>query len=117
MLGTSYITLLILWLLHASVLELVFINTSADQVYLYGKFVKQIYIVYYYYNNSAMIPYIVTGVGGNLVAIQASRMSTYLHSWSAPGALPSKMSGNCPRPCVTFCSTGQKSCYSAFPAQ
>ncbi|XP_051804285.1 solute carrier family 41 member 3-like isoform X2 [Acanthochromis polyacanthus] len=45
------------------------------------------------------------GVGGNLVAIQASRMSTYLHYWSVPGALPDKMNANCPGPCATFCSS------------
>lgn len=52
--------------------------------------------------------YVYSGVGGNLVAIQASRMSTYLHYWSVPGALPFKMNGNCPGPCATFCSSGQK---------
>lgn len=50
--------------------------------------------------------YIHAGAGGNLVAIQASRMSTYLHYWSVPGALPFKMSGNCQGPCATFCSPG-----------
>ncbi|CAI5688968.1 unnamed protein product [Oreochromis niloticus] len=43
--------------------------------------------------------------GGNLVAIQASRMSTYLHYWSVPGALPFKMSEKCPGPCATFFSS------------
>lgn len=55
------------------------------------------------------------GVGGNLVAIQASRMSTYLHCWSVPGALPSKMSGKCPRPWATFCSPGQINVLFYFP--
>nr|XP_054604078.1 solute carrier family 41 member 1-like isoform X4 [Nothobranchius furzeri] len=45
------------------------------------------------------------GVAGNLAAIQASRMSTYLHYWSVPGALPPKMSAGCPGPCATFCSS------------
>lgn len=56
------------------------------------------------YEGMAVFTPVINGVGGNLVAIQASRMSTYLHCWSAPGTLPSKMSGNCPRPCATFCS-------------
>lgn len=47
------------------------------------------------------------GVGGNLVAIQASRMSTYLHYWGVPGALPFKMNVNCPGPFATFCSSGE----------
>lgn len=55
-----------------------------------------------------LIPFLVhIGVGGNLVAIQASRMSTYLHYWSTPGALPFKMGMNGPGPCSTFCSSGQ----------
>lgn len=47
-----------------------------------------------------------TGVGGNLVAIQASRISTYLHFWSVPGVLPFKMKEHWPNPCVTFFSSG-----------
>lgn len=57
--------------------------------------------------NTPVLLYVHAGVGGNLVAIQASRMSTYLHYWSVPGALPFKMSGSCPGPCATFCSSGQ----------
>ncbi|XP_033945970.1 solute carrier family 41 member 1-like [Pseudochaenichthys georgianus] len=45
------------------------------------------------------------GVGGNLVAIQASRMSTYLHCWTVPGSVPVTMSGNCPGPFATLCSS------------
>ncbi|XP_008408426.1 solute carrier family 41 member 1-like [Poecilia reticulata] len=48
---------------------------------------------------------VLVGVGGNLVAVQASRMSTYLHYWSVPGALPVKMSADCPGPCTAFCSS------------
>lgn len=47
-----------------------------------------------------------TGVGGNLVAIQASRISTYLHFWSVPGVLPFKMKEHWPNPCITFFSSG-----------
>ncbi|XP_034023507.1 solute carrier family 41 member 1-like [Thalassophryne amazonica] len=52
---------------------------------------------------------ITAGVGGNLVAIQASRMSTYLHFWSVPGVLPCKMAVSCPGPAATFCSTDTNS--------
>ncbi|KAM9361783.1 solute carrier family 41 member 3-like [Symphorus nematophorus] len=57
------------------------------------------------YEGMAVFTPVINGVGGNLVAIQASRMSTYLHYWSVPGALPFKMSGTCPGPCATFCSS------------
>ncbi|XP_022601327.1 solute carrier family 41 member 3 isoform X3 [Seriola dumerili] len=57
------------------------------------------------FEGMAVLTPVINGVGGNLVAIQASRMSTYLHYWSVPGALPFKMSGNCPGPCATFCSS------------
>uniref|UniRef100_A0A672H2C9 Solute carrier family 41 member n=1 Tax=Salarias fasciatus TaxID=181472 RepID=A0A672H2C9_SALFA len=57
----------------------------------------------------AILTPIINGVGGNLVAIQASRMSTYLHFWSVPGALPATMSDPCPGPCSTFCSSNVNS--------
>ncbi|XP_026205714.1 solute carrier family 41 member 1-like isoform X2 [Anabas testudineus] len=57
------------------------------------------------FEGMAVFTPVINGAGGNLVAIQASRMSTYLHNWSVPGALPFKMSLNCPGPCVTFCSS------------
>uniref|UniRef100_A0ACB8EHK2 Uncharacterized protein n=1 Tax=Sphaerodactylus townsendi TaxID=933632 RepID=A0ACB8EHK2_9SAUR len=49
------------------------------------------------------------GVGGNLVAIQASRISTFLHFWSMPGVLPYKMRQQWPNPCTTFFSSGVNS--------
>uniref|UniRef100_A0A8C9SZ78 Solute carrier family 41 member n=1 Tax=Scleropages formosus TaxID=113540 RepID=A0A8C9SZ78_SCLFO len=49
---------------------------------------------------------VINGVGGNLVAIQASRISTYLHIWSIPGVLPYKMQQHWPNPCVVFFSSG-----------
>ncbi|XP_072569906.1 solute carrier family 41 member 1-like isoform X3 [Paramormyrops kingsleyae] len=52
---------------------------------------------------------IINGVGGNLVAIQASRISTYLHFWSVPGVLPYKMRQHWPNPCVTFFTEGVNS--------
>ncbi|XP_072307794.1 solute carrier family 41 member 1-like isoform X3 [Eucyclogobius newberryi] len=56
------------------------------------------------FESMAVFTPVINGVGGNLVAIQASRMSTYLHYWSTPGALPSKMSATCPSLRDTFCS-------------
>ncbi|XP_068197647.1 solute carrier family 41 member 3 isoform X2 [Antennarius striatus] len=52
---------------------------------------------------------VINGVGGNLVAIQASRISTYLHFWSIPGVLPYKMRQHWPNPCITFFSSGVNS--------
>ncbi|XP_064160735.1 solute carrier family 41 member 1-like isoform X1 [Anguilla rostrata] len=52
---------------------------------------------------------VINGVGGNLVAIQASRISTYLHFWSVPGVLPYKMRQYWPNPCITFFSSGVNS--------
>ncbi|KAF7646324.1 hypothetical protein LDENG_00189880, partial [Lucifuga dentata] len=46
---------------------------------------------------------VINGIGGNLVAIQVSRMSTYLHYLSVPGALPVTMSW--PGPAATLCSS------------
>ncbi|XP_053723801.1 solute carrier family 41 member 1-like isoform X1 [Synchiropus splendidus] len=57
------------------------------------------------YEGMAVFTPVINGVGGNLVAIQASRMSTYLHYWSVPGSLPLKMAASCPGPCDTFCSS------------
>lgn len=52
------------------------------------------------------LPWSCVGVGGNLVAIQASRISTYLHFWSIPGVLPYKMRQHWPNPCISFFSSG-----------
>ncbi|KAM6927870.1 solute carrier family 41 member 1-like [Xenentodon cancila] len=57
------------------------------------------------FEGMAVFTPVINGVGGNLVAIQASRMSTYLHYWSVPGALPFKMRANCTGLCATFCSS------------
>ncbi|XP_044532077.1 solute carrier family 41 member 3 [Gracilinanus agilis] len=48
---------------------------------------------------------VVNGVGGNLVSIQVSRISTYLYSWSTLGVLPYTMKSFLPNPCTTFCSS------------
>uniref|UniRef100_A0A8C5L892 Solute carrier family 41 member n=1 Tax=Jaculus jaculus TaxID=51337 RepID=A0A8C5L892_JACJA len=48
---------------------------------------------------------VINGIGGNLVAIQASRISTYLHLHSIPGELPDEPKG-CFYPCRTFLGPG-----------
>ncbi|XP_023071049.1 solute carrier family 41 member 3 isoform X2 [Piliocolobus tephrosceles] len=57
------------------------------------------------YKGMAVFTPIICGVGGNLVAIQTSRISTYLHMWSAPGVLPLQMKKFWPNPCSTFCTS------------
>ncbi|KAM6214831.1 solute carrier family 41 member 3 isoform 2-T2 [Rhynchocyon petersi] len=57
------------------------------------------------YRGMAIFTPIICGVGGNLVAIQTSRISTYLHIWSTPGVLPLWMNKMWPDPCSTFCSS------------
>uniref|UniRef100_A0A8C5H1C0 Solute carrier family 41 member n=1 Tax=Gouania willdenowi TaxID=441366 RepID=A0A8C5H1C0_GOUWI len=50
------------------------------------------------FEGMAVFTPVINGVGGNLVAIQASRISTYLHFWSIPGVLPYMMRQNWPNP-------------------
>ncbi|KAM5279909.1 solute carrier family 41 member 3 isoform 2-T2 [Ctenodactylus gundi] len=57
------------------------------------------------YKGMAIFTPVICGVGGNLVAIQTSRISTYLHMWSTPGVLPLQMKRFCPNPCSTFCTS------------
>ncbi|XP_038626981.1 solute carrier family 41 member 3 isoform X4 [Tachyglossus aculeatus] len=52
---------------------------------------------------------VINGAGGNLVAVQASRISTFLHFWSTPGVLPLGMKSHCPHPCSTFFGSGSNS--------
>ncbi|KAJ7316920.1 hypothetical protein JRQ81_003082 [Phrynocephalus forsythii] len=61
------------------------------------------------FEGMAVFTPVINGVGGNLVAIQASRISTFLHFWSMPGVLPHKMRQHWPNPCSTFCSSGVNS--------
>ncbi|KAB0346369.1 hypothetical protein FD754_011226 [Muntiacus muntjak] len=49
---------------------------------------------------------VINGIGGNLVAIQASRISTYLHLHSKPGELPDEPKG-CYYPFRTFFGPGR----------
>lgn len=48
---------------------------------------------------------VINGIGGNLVAIQASRISTHLHMHSIPGELPDERKG-CYYPFRTFFGSG-----------
>ncbi|XP_060933079.1 solute carrier family 41 member 2 [Limanda limanda] len=48
---------------------------------------------------------VINGIGGNLVAIQSSRISTHLHFHYAPGEVPEEAKG-CYYPCRTFWGTG-----------
>ncbi|XP_069871773.1 solute carrier family 41 member 3-like isoform X1 [Dipodomys merriami] len=57
------------------------------------------------YKGMAIFTPVMCGVGGNLVAIQTSRVSTFLHIWSTPGVLPLQMKKFCPNPCSTFCTS------------
>lgn len=57
------------------------------------------------YKGMAIFTPIICGVGGNLVAIQTSRISTCLHMWSTPGVLPHWMKKFWPNPCSTFCTS------------
>ncbi|XP_053455746.1 solute carrier family 41 member 3 isoform X2 [Nycticebus coucang] len=55
------------------------------------------------FKGMAIFTPIICGVGGNLVAIHTSRISTYLHIWSTPGVLPLWMKKFWPNPHSTFC--------------
>lgn len=57
------------------------------------------------FRGMAVFAPIICGVGGNLVAIQTSRISTHLHLWGTPGVLPLWMKKCWPNPCSTFCSS------------
>ncbi|XP_004854224.1 solute carrier family 41 member 3 isoform X3 [Heterocephalus glaber] len=57
------------------------------------------------YKGMAIFTPVVCGVGGNLVAIQSSRISTYLHISSTPGVLPLQMKKFWPNPCSIFCTS------------
>lgn len=45
---------------------------------------------------------VINGVGGNLVAVQASRISTYLHMNGLPMGDPNATPRKCPTPCTSF---------------
>ncbi|CAL8262900.1 unnamed protein product [Merluccius merluccius] len=48
---------------------------------------------------------VINGIGGNLVSIQCSRISTYLHLYCLPGEVPEGRNGRC-RPGHMFCGSG-----------
>lgn len=52
---------------------------------------------------------VINGVGGNLVAVQASRISTYLHMTGLPGAEPQANRPKCLNPCSAFFGSGLNS--------
>lgn len=56
----------------------------------------------------AVFQLVINGVGGNLVAVQASRISTELHRLSVPGRLPARMN-ICINPFAAFCDSQQTS--------
>lgn len=56
------------------------------------------------YKGVAVFQLVINGVGGNLVAVQASRISTELHSILSPGNLPNYFS-LCINPCAAFCDS------------
>ncbi|XP_072307770.1 solute carrier family 41 member 1 [Eucyclogobius newberryi] len=45
---------------------------------------------------------VINGVGGNLVAVQASRISTFLHMNALPMGDPNPTPRKCPTPCTSF---------------
>lgn len=53
------------------------------------------------YDEVAVFQPVINGVGGNLVAVQASRLSTALHRVSTPGILPDSAVHGCPSPVST----------------
>ncbi|XP_032892847.1 solute carrier family 41 member 3 isoform X1 [Amblyraja radiata] len=61
------------------------------------------------FQGMAVFTPVINGVGGNLVAIQASRISTYLHQSSIPGELPQGMQELCPNVCQIFLRSGPNS--------
>ncbi|KAK7499903.1 hypothetical protein BaRGS_00008751 [Batillaria attramentaria] len=54
------------------------------------------------YHGIAVFQPVINGVGGNLVAVQASRISTYLHRRGRPGEMPPGISKGCANPFTFF---------------
>ncbi|KAF6032305.1 hypothetical protein EB796_009388 [Bugula neritina] len=55
------------------------------------------------YHGMAVFQPVINGVGGNLVAVQASRLSTGLHSRASIGSLPADTPHICFNPLTFFC--------------
>ncbi|GAA6096127.1 solute carrier family 41 member 1-like isoform X1 [Tachysurus ichikawai] len=58
-----------------------------------------------HFEGMAVFTPIINGVGGNLVGIQASRISTYMHCICVPGVTSPHIKTHCPHPSMTFCSS------------
>ncbi|KAF4533461.1 hypothetical protein B566_EDAN001188 [Ephemera danica] len=58
------------------------------------------------FSNIAVFQPVINGVGGNLVAVQASRISTALHRDAQPGVLADEETGVCISPTKAFCGNG-----------
>lgn len=58
------------------------------------------------YKGVAVFQLVINGIGGNLAAVQASRISTELHSKSVIGRLP-RGEEVCLSPCVAFCDSAK----------
>lgn len=64
------------------------------------------------YKGIAVFQPVINGVGGNLVAVQASRLSTWLHQHGRPGTIPEQVEDDykvCINPCNLFLSNGTHS--------
>ncbi|TTB41855.1 Solute carrier family 41 member 1 [Bagarius yarrelli] len=61
------------------------------------------------YAGMAVFTPVINGVAGNLVAVQASRISTYLHMNSLPITEANPPPQKCPTPCSTFFGSGVNS--------
>lgn len=57
------------------------------------------------YHGIAVFQPVINGVGGNLVAVHASRLTTSLHLVCQPGRLPVTATRGCPNPGGAFCGT------------
>lgn len=57
---------------------------------------------------------VINGVGGNFVAVQASRISTFLHRSGYPlGSLPTTQCCDCATPCALYCGKDNRHARSA----
>ncbi|KAG7154487.1 Solute carrier family 41 member 1-like [Homarus americanus] len=56
------------------------------------------------YKGIAVFQPVINGVGGNLVAVQASRISTALHAAAPLGKMPKFVTEMCINPCSAFCA-------------
>nr|XP_053638471.1 solute carrier family 41 member 1-like isoform X2 [Cherax quadricarinatus] len=56
------------------------------------------------YKGIAVFQPVINGVGGNLVAVQASRISTALHAAAPLGKMPKFVAEICINPCSAFCA-------------